>query len=79
MSRTTVPRFETLADAKRNRMPMLAIVGESDWIIQVERSRALFDAWAGSKIWQVVPRAGHNDLGNDETFWNGVARFLGER
>jgi hypothetical protein len=26
-----------------------------------------------------VPRADHNDLGNDATFWQGVARFLAER
>ena len=72
-------RFDALPDAKRNTMPLLAIVGESDSIIPPERSRALFDAWAGPKMWQVVSRADHNDLGNDEMFWNGVARFLGER
>ena len=72
-------RFDALPDAKRNQMPLLAIVGESDSIIPPERSRALFDAWAGAKIWQVVPRADHNDLGNDGTFWNGVTGFLGER
>jgi pimeloyl-ACP methyl ester carboxylesterase len=71
--------FDALPDAKRNQMPLLAIVGESDSIIPPERSRALFDAWAGLKIWQVVPRADHNDLGNDETFWKGVAGFLAQR
>jgi hypothetical protein len=72
-------RFDALPDAKRNTMPLLAIVGESDSIIPPERSRALFDAWAGPKTWQAVPRADHNDLGSDETFWKGVAGFLGER
>ncbi len=72
-------RFDALPDAQRNQMPLLAIVGESDSIIPPERSRALFDAWAGAKIWRVVPRADHNDLGNDETFWNGVTGFLAER
>ena len=72
-------RFDALPDAKRNQMPLLAIVGESDSIIPPERSRVLFDAWAGPKIWQVVPRADHNDLGNDGTFWNSVTGFLGER
>jgi pimeloyl-ACP methyl ester carboxylesterase len=42
------------------------------------RSRALFDAWAAPKTWQVVPGAGHNDLSNDDAFWAGVAGFLGE-
>jgi hypothetical protein len=72
-------RFDAIPDAQRNTMPLLAIVGESDTIIPPERSRALFDAWAGPKTWQVVPKADHNDLGNDETFWRGVAGFLAER
>ncbi len=71
-------RFDALADAKRNAMPMLAIVGETDSIIPHERSRALFDAWAGPKTWQVVPRAGHNTLGDSAAFWEGVARFLAD-
>jgi pimeloyl-ACP methyl ester carboxylesterase len=58
---------------------MLAIVAESDSIIPPTRSRALFDAWAGNKKWLVVPGAGHNDLSNDEIFWDGVRRFLAER
>jgi hypothetical protein len=72
-------RFDALPDAKRNTMPLLAIVGESDSITPPERSRALFDAWAGPKTWQVVPRADHNDLGNGDAFWVSVAGFLGER
>jgi len=72
-------RFDALPDAKRNQMPLLAIVGESDSIIPPERSRALFDAWAGPKTWLVVPGAGHNTLGASEIFWDGVAHFLAER
>ncbi|MEP6997089.1 MAG: alpha/beta hydrolase [Betaproteobacteria bacterium] len=72
-------RFDAIPDAKRNTMPLLAIVGGSDSIIPAERSRALFDAWSGPKSWQVVPRADHNDLGSDETFWQAVAVFLAER
>jgi len=72
-------RFDAVPDAKRNAMPMLAIVGGSDSIIPPERSRALFDAWAGPKTWQLMPRAGHNDLGNDAAFWESVVGFLSER
>jgi hypothetical protein len=72
-------RFDAVPDAKRNAMPMLAIVGGSDSIIPPKRSRALFDAWAGPKTWQLVPRAGHNDLGNDAAFWESVAGFLAQR
>ncbi len=72
-------RFDAIPDAQRNTMPLLAIVGGSDSIIPNERSRALFDAWAGPKTWQVVPGADHNDLGSDDVFWPSVARFLAER
>ncbi|HEV2042413.1 MAG TPA: alpha/beta hydrolase, partial [Casimicrobiaceae bacterium] len=72
-------RFNALADASRNRMPLLAVVGEDDTIIPPERSRALFDAWAGTKTWLVVPRAGHNTLGASDVFWDGIASFLAER
>src|SRR5438067_3484812 len=44
-------RFDALGDAKRNTMPLLAIVGEIDSIIPPERSHALFDAWAGPTTW----------------------------
>jgi hypothetical protein len=72
-------RFDAVPDAKRNAMPLLAIVGGSDSIIPAERSRALYDAWAGPKTWQLVPHADHNDLGNDAAFWAGVVGFLGQR
>ena len=72
-------RFDAIPDAKRNAMPMLAIVGGSDSIIPTNRSRALFDAWAGPKTWHVVPGAGHNDLGRDDAFWQAVAGYLAER
>jgi pimeloyl-ACP methyl ester carboxylesterase len=72
-------RFDAVADAKRNTMPLLVIVGETDSIIPPERSRALFDAWAGPKTWQVVTRAEHNSLGDSSEFWEGIARFLAER
>ena len=72
-------RFDVLSDARRNTMPLLVIVGESDSIIPLERSRALYDAWAGPKRWQVESRADHNDLGSSASFWSGVADFLAKR
>jgi pimeloyl-ACP methyl ester carboxylesterase len=71
--------FDAAADAKKNRMPLLAIVGESDTIIPPARSRALFDAWAGPKAWLAISGADHNDLGVRDEFWQGVTRFLSER
>ncbi len=72
-------RFEARADAVRSGAPMHAIVAGRDTIIPVERSRALYDAWAGPKSWQVVPDNDHNSLGATPDFWNGVVRFLAQR
>jgi uncharacterized protein len=72
-------RFDALADAKRNRMPLLVIVGESDRIIPHERSQVLFDAWPGPKTWQVIPHADHNTLGASDVYWTAIAHFLAER
>jgi pimeloyl-ACP methyl ester carboxylesterase len=69
-------RFDANADARRCSMPMLTIVASSDSIIPVGRSQALYDAWAGPKRWQVVPRSDHNSLGITPEFWNGVRDFL---
>jgi hypothetical protein len=71
-------RFDARADAVRSHVPMLAIVADSDTIIPAERSRALYDAWAGPKSWQVVPGNDHNTLGVTADFWNGIARFLAQ-
>ena len=69
-------RFDARADATRSQAPMLALVANRDSIIPVERSRALYDAWAGQKNWQVVPGSDHNTLGATADFWVGIARFL---
>jgi pimeloyl-ACP methyl ester carboxylesterase len=71
--------FDALPEATKNRMPLLAIAGERDSIIPPERSRALFDAWAGPKTWLAIPRVGHNDLSDTDAFWQAIARFLAER
>jgi uncharacterized protein len=72
-------RFDAEPDARRCRMPLLTIVASSDSIIPVDRSRALYDAWAGSKGWLVVPGTDHNSLGAMPAFWSGVTEFLAQR
>jgi len=72
-------RFDAETDARRCGMPMLTIVASSDSIIPAARSRALYDAWAGPKTWQVVPRSDHNSLGATPDFWRGVSEFLARR
>ena len=72
-------RFDSDADARRIRAPLLAIVADRDSIIPHERSQALHDAWAGPKSWLVVRATDHNTLSVPDAFWAGVAGFLGAR
>ncbi len=69
-------RFDAQADARRDRMPLLAIVARADTIIPVERSRALYDAWAGPKTWQSCRRRTTTRSVRSPDFWDGIARFL---
>ena len=72
-------RFDCDADARRMRVPLLAIVAESDSIIPQDRSRALYDAWAGPKSWLVIRSTHHNSLSVPDAFWTGVTGFLKAR
>lgn len=72
-------RFEAIDAARRIRAPLLAIVADSDSIIRPERSRVLYDAWAGPKTWQLVAGADHNSLDAFDAYWERVARFLAQR
>jgi hypothetical protein len=70
-------RFDAAALAGGLRAPLLTVVASADAVIPVDRSRALYDAWAGPKRWLVVERTDHNTLSQPDAFWSGVARFLG--
>ena len=72
-------RFDSGAEAGRMHVPLLAIVADRDSIVPHERSRALYDAWAGPKTWLVVSAADHNTLSVPDAFWTGVAGFLDAR
>ena len=71
--------FDSAAAARNVRAPMLTIVADRDSIIPMERSRALYDAWPGTKTWVVVPGTDHNTLSIPNAFWECVAAFLDAR
>jgi hypothetical protein len=60
-------------------VPLLAVVADRDSIIPRERSRALYDAWAGPKTWFVVLATDHNTLSVPDPFWYFLGGFLAER
>ncbi len=69
-------RFDVAADASALRAPLLAIVGERDTIIPHARSRALYDAWAGTKRWEVMQAADHVGIAESNRLWEVLGRFL---
>jgi hypothetical protein len=72
-------RFDVLAAARTLDIPLLAIVASDDTIIPQQRSRVLYEAWAGPRQWLSVEGTDHNTLSVPATFWSAVGRFLGER
>ena len=69
-------RFEVLEEARRVRAPLLAVVADRDSIVPNERSRALYDAWAGPKQWRVIAGSDHNTVAMHDAFWTEVGAFL---
>ena len=69
-------RFDSIARAPGIKVPLLAIAGDRDAVVPIERSRRLFEAWGGPKRWVVIPGANHDDLGGQRPFWEAIRAFL---
>jgi pimeloyl-ACP methyl ester carboxylesterase len=69
-------RFDSIARAPGIKAPLLAIAGDRDRVIPLERSRRLHDAWGGPKRWVLIADAGHDDLGRQREFWKPIRAFL---
>jgi pimeloyl-ACP methyl ester carboxylesterase len=69
-------RFEATKDAVRARAPLLALVAAQDNIVPVERSKTLFEAWAGPRTWREILGADHNGISNHPEYWQAIATFL---
>ena len=72
-------RYDSLSLAPTIRTPLLVITGERDQIIPAAHSERLYGAWAGPKRAVKIPRAGHNDLQDHETYWAAIREFLAGR
>jgi uncharacterized protein len=68
-------RYDSLAAARKVRVPALVIHGELDDIIPAEQGRELAAALANGR-WVSVPRSGHNDLMAQPVVWEEMRRFL---
>lgn len=69
--------YDSIAAARKVRVPALVIHGERDDLIPVEHGRAVSGALARSR-WVAIPWAGHNDLLAGEEVWKEMDSFLKE-
>ena len=68
--------FDSLALAPQIAAPLLVLAGEDDGIIPPAHSRRLFEAWAGPRRFELIPRAGHNDLHAAARYPHAIREFL---
>ena len=68
--------FDSLALAPRIDKPALFMVAGEDTTIPEPHSRRLFDAWAGPKQWQLVPRENHDTIDANDGYWRVIGDFL---
>jgi pimeloyl-ACP methyl ester carboxylesterase len=69
-------RYESLAAARRVRVPALVIHGDLDDLIPAVQGQRIAEALAGPKRWVPVPGTGHNDLFARSEVWREIAAFL---
>jgi len=69
-------RYDSLAAARRIRVPALVVHGDRDAIIPAEQGRRLAEAMAGPTRWVRVAGAGHNDLLAHAEVWRALGAYL---
>ena len=69
-------RFDSLALASRIEAPLLCLVATEDRIIPAANSRALYEAWRGTKTWHEVPRSDHDSISSEPEYWRSISGFL---
>ncbi len=56
--------------------PLLCLVAAEDRVIPPAHSRALFEAWRGTKTWHEVPRSDHDSISGEPEYWRSIVDFL---
>jgi len=69
-------RFDSLALASRIEAPLLCLVAAEDRVIPAVHSRALFEAWRGTKTWHEIPHSDHDSISGEPQYWRSIAEFL---
>jgi pimeloyl-ACP methyl ester carboxylesterase len=69
-------RFDSLSLAPQIGAPLLCLVATEDRVIPVSHSRALFEAWHGSKTWREIARSSHDSIAGEPDYWRSITDFL---
>src|SRR6267143_1881105 len=69
-------RFDSLALASRIEAPRLWLVAAEDRVIPAAHSRALFEAWRGTKTWHEIPHSDHDSISGEPQYSRSIAEFL---
>ncbi len=69
-------RFDSVAIAHRLNLPLLALIAERDEVIPPAHAYNLLHYWGGPAVQVTIPNAGHNDLQENDLYWDSIAHFL---
>ena len=68
--------FDSLTLAPAIKAPLLTIIGSHDTIIVPQRSKILAQAWGGKSKLVEIKGVGHNELGQQQQFWDAIEDFI---
>lgn len=69
-------RFETVRRVDDIEAPVLVARGGRDHLVPRRQSRRVYEAAGPGAEWMEADRAGHDDLWDDEAFWDRLVPFL---
>lgn len=69
-------QFDVRKYAQKAKAPALAIVGEADAVIQMQRSQVLLEHWAQAREMVVIPGGTHYSIYEEDISWEAVREFL---
>src|SRR6266436_3560432 len=61
-------RFDSIASAPQIEAPLLCLVAAEDRVIPAANSRALFEAWRGTKTWHEIPHSDHDTISGEPQY-----------
>lgn len=74
----TTNRFETVRAIARVDAPVLVARGGLDTLVPRAQTRGVWEEAGDPKRWYEAPAAGHDDLWDDEGFWDETTAFLAD-